>query len=172
MAMPDEHSILQARSDPEADGMLAGLPQLVHLPGMESCCAICLEEDFASGPFQAAAMRLPCGHLFHCACISRWLEASSSCPYRCSEPACFPTSGFEVLVGQGDADIAIPCVPTKDKHDARAFLASSRRRSAAAAACRRFCVGSDDRSALLQVQKLGSWWSWWRREASELAEHA
>lgn len=42
-------------------------------------CVICFC-GFLRG---AAAARLPCGHIFHEACIRQWIQRNPSCPFRC-----------------------------------------------------------------------------------------
>ncbi|CAA6658208.1 unnamed protein product [Spirodela intermedia] len=50
----------------------------------ERPCAICLQE-FVDGQ---GARRLPsCGHLYHMACVDRWLVRNSSCPI-CRQDVC------------------------------------------------------------------------------------
>lgn len=46
----------------------------------ETCC-ICLL-DFTVGE---KVKRLPCEHLYHAACIDKWLDKHDSCPLRCRE---------------------------------------------------------------------------------------
>lgn len=46
----------------------------------EAVCCICLEE-LADGD---SATKLVCMHIFHTACIKRWMEAGDECPMRCS----------------------------------------------------------------------------------------
>ncbi|KDP33807.1 hypothetical protein JCGZ_07378 [Jatropha curcas] len=44
-------------------------------------CSICME-SFESG---RAGKRVPCGHVYHAACISSWLSNCNSCPLcRCN----------------------------------------------------------------------------------------
>lgn len=45
------------------------------------CCTICLM-DFARGDRIA---QLPCGHVYHSACINEWLEVRPRCPMRCPQ---------------------------------------------------------------------------------------
>lgn len=44
--------------------------------GKNSTCVICLD-DFQAG---ARVKTLPCGHLFHDACIDQWLHSNTRCP--------------------------------------------------------------------------------------------
>eukprot|EP00931_Biecheleriopsis_adriatica_P111927 TRINITY_DN86404_c0_g1_i1.p1 TRINITY_DN86404_c0_g1~~TRINITY_DN86404_c0_g1_i1.p1 ORF type:complete len:179 (-),score=23.54 TRINITY_DN86404_c0_g1_i1:83-619(-) len=87
------------------------------------CCSICLEEVANAS---RSGRALPCGHVFHHACIARWFQQSVACPYRCSWPV---SADFD---SQADVQIS---------QDARAFVLSRRRRRDAAAACQR-CFGS------------------------------
>ncbi|CAM9447670.1 unnamed protein product [Hapterophycus canaliculatus] len=43
----------------------------------EKDCIVC-QELFAVG---ATLVRLPCGHLYHEACLLKWLKISNTCPY-------------------------------------------------------------------------------------------
>eukprot|EP00933_Yihiella_yeosuensis_P001629 TRINITY_DN10272_c0_g5_i1.p1 TRINITY_DN10272_c0_g5~~TRINITY_DN10272_c0_g5_i1.p1 ORF type:complete len:198 (-),score=38.74 TRINITY_DN10272_c0_g5_i1:135-728(-) len=99
-------------------------------------CAICLEEVRPSIVAEHEAVRqLPCGHVFHAACVGKWLQHSGSCPYRCVQPA----SALKELVEERNSPppVDIGSVPVQDvdealgDHDAPAFLASNSRRSAA-----------------------------------------
>lgn len=47
----------------------------------DKCCTICLM-DFARGDRLA---QLPCGHIYHSACINEWLEVRPRCPMRCPQ---------------------------------------------------------------------------------------
>ncbi|CAE7497476.1 BBR [Symbiodinium pilosum] len=49
--------------------------------GVPQTCAICLC-DFEQ---EEAAVQLPCSHVFHCECITAWLQRSRHCPMRCPE---------------------------------------------------------------------------------------
>eukprot|EP00440_Ansanella_granifera_P021125 gb/GFBE01022938.1/.p1 GENE.gb/GFBE01022938.1/~~gb/GFBE01022938.1/.p1 ORF type:complete len:198 (+),score=23.74 gb/GFBE01022938.1/:1-594(+) len=111
----------------------------------DSCCAICLEEILA----EAAPTRLRCGHVFHRECVGRWLQYGTGCPYRCSQPAWAQASDVHRLDRESS---------TQDVHDARTFVASSRRREAAAAACQRLGLHGTE---LKKVLKAWEWQSWW-----------
>ena len=58
----------------------------------EATCAICLEPAIKDATAQHNATVLPCGHIYHCACISRWL---------CVAPRC-PQCGFETAASERD----------------------------------------------------------------------
>ncbi|KAI9190883.1 hypothetical protein LWI28_000221 [Acer negundo] len=48
----------------------------------DGVCSVCLE-DFDQReifPAAAAGKQVPCGHVFHAACISTWLSICDSCP--------------------------------------------------------------------------------------------
>eukprot|EP00930_Biecheleria_cincta_P002740 TRINITY_DN103736_c0_g1_i1.p1 TRINITY_DN103736_c0_g1~~TRINITY_DN103736_c0_g1_i1.p1 ORF type:complete len:337 (-),score=54.67 TRINITY_DN103736_c0_g1_i1:49-1014(-) len=47
----------------------------------DKCCTICLM-DFVRGDRLA---QLPCGHVYHSACINEWLEVRPRCPMRCPQ---------------------------------------------------------------------------------------
>mmetsp|Transcript_28733 Transcript_28733/g.52348 ORF Transcript_28733/g.52348 Transcript_28733/m.52348 type:complete len:232 (-) Transcript_28733:57-752(-) len=58
-------------------------------------CAICLDDMCVAQTFGKreceAFGRMECGHVFHAACLSKWLQTRESapwCPYRCSTSAC------------------------------------------------------------------------------------
>eukprot|EP00435_Cladocopium_sp_Y103_P038459 s563_g10.t1 len=82
-------------------------------PASGRCCPICLE-GIEEGEGEC---RLPCGHLFHEACLKRWFQVSSVCPYRCDEDR-----------------------EDEDRSDASCFALSAERCRAARAAYRR-CLG-------------------------------
>lgn len=44
--------------------------------GAQVECTVCMDE-YEEGDLLRA---LPCGHLFHCKCIDRWLSSHSTCP--------------------------------------------------------------------------------------------
>ncbi|NXY06473.1 PJA2 ligase, partial [Pteruthius melanotis] len=44
--------------------------------GQEQCCTICCSEYVES----EIITELPCGHLFHKSCVTRWLQKSGTCP--------------------------------------------------------------------------------------------
>lgn len=43
-------------------------------------CSICLSALSAPSSPSLSSSALPCGHVFHTACITPWLERSGSCP--------------------------------------------------------------------------------------------
>lgn len=45
----------------------------------ETSCSICLD-DFSDGQ---RVRKLPCGHVFHIACVDAWLKRTATCPLRC-----------------------------------------------------------------------------------------
>ena len=45
----------------------------------EHICSIC-QDELGEGTSYLDKERLPCGHLYHKGCISRWLENHNSCP--------------------------------------------------------------------------------------------
>ena len=70
---------------PASTGAIAALPEetlcaasLVRLAEEDDprVCCICLD-DFGAG---AVVTRLPCAHLYHAACIKKWLHTSGLCP--------------------------------------------------------------------------------------------
>ncbi|CAL1413843.1 unnamed protein product [Linum trigynum] len=74
--------------------------------GGEEACAVCLEEVCYGGA------EMPCGHLFHGACIRKWLELSHYCPVCRFE---MPTVGAAVAgVGYGGTSGASEEVAGKD----------------------------------------------------------
>lgn len=66
----DDWSLLQTERD-----ALSGIPLCVVTESETSCC-ICLDEI----PVSHAARRLPCGHLFHSACLRKWIVRHRECP--------------------------------------------------------------------------------------------
>jgi len=46
------------------------------LEGTDGCCLICLDELELGAP----GMKIPCGHVYHKACITDWLERHCTCP--------------------------------------------------------------------------------------------
>jgi len=54
-----------------------------------TCCAICLV-DFEDSD---VVLPLPCRHVFHAGCLSKWLRRSAACPMRCGGARlCLPES--------------------------------------------------------------------------------
>mmetsp|Transcript_86995 Transcript_86995/g.153835 ORF Transcript_86995/g.153835 Transcript_86995/m.153835 type:complete len:131 (-) Transcript_86995:56-448(-) len=114
--------------------------------GASDSCPICLEAMSAGG------VRLPCGHVFHSMCVSRWLQQNLSCPYRCSSQSCLGQLRDAEDAGESDGN------PTdewlrEDIYDACAFISSTQRRAAAKAAVHH-CVGGN------QAQRL---WRPWQK---------
>ena len=54
-------------------------PKIVETRKEEDICSICRDE-VGEGTSYLDKERLPCGHLYHKGCISRWLENHNSCP--------------------------------------------------------------------------------------------
>ena len=79
-ALPKSHEAEE--SEDEGEEFHPFRPQPVKLGLSEDTCVICLS-DFEDQ--DAEAMKLPCGHLFHAECITRWLQQSRHCPMRCPE---------------------------------------------------------------------------------------
>ncbi|KAK2645567.1 hypothetical protein Ddye_020762 [Dipteronia dyeriana] len=47
----------------------------------DGVCSVCLEDFDQTEIFPAAdGKQVPCGHVFHAACISSWLSICNSCP--------------------------------------------------------------------------------------------
>ncbi|WVZ90956.1 hypothetical protein U9M48_037206 [Paspalum notatum var. saurae] len=44
-------------------------------------CAICLERCGGPDDGEGVVVRLPCTHVFHSACLDRWLRSRADCPY-------------------------------------------------------------------------------------------
>lgn len=66
----DDWALLQTERD-----ALSGIPLVVVTESETSCC-ICMDEI----PVSKAARRLPCGHLFHSACLRKWIVQHQECP--------------------------------------------------------------------------------------------
>lgn len=76
-------------------------PTVIGKPGENDQCAICWDS-------LEVARKLPCGHLFHNACLSSWLEQDSTCP-TCRTTLRDPQQTIQLnpevnLGGGGDAD--------------------------------------------------------------------
>lgn len=56
------------------DGGECELCLRVH--AMDACCAIC-QDEYA---LNESIIRLPCRHIFHEACVLKWLEKHRTCP--------------------------------------------------------------------------------------------
>lgn len=81
----DDWALLQTERN-----SLSGIPLAVVTESETSCC-ICMDEI----PVSHAARRLPCGHLFHSACLQKWIAQHRECPLcrRCTtidSPHSFP----------------------------------------------------------------------------------
>lgn len=66
----DGWTLLQTERD-----ALSGIPFCVVTDSETSCC-ICMDEI----PLSHVARRLPCGHLFHSACLRKWIVRHRDCP--------------------------------------------------------------------------------------------
>ena len=55
-----------------------------------------LPQLFGRGSAQTQTSYLPCGHIFHQACVIRWLEVRQACP-KCQR-------GFDTANGNGDGN--------------------------------------------------------------------
>ena len=84
----------RSRSRPTKASVIEALPR-VHDPCAWTCgssCAVC--QDSFGG--RKVAVRLPCYHVFHRACIKPWLESHNTCP----------TCRFEL---ETEDDVSAPC---------------------------------------------------------------
>ncbi|XP_041087427.1 E3 ubiquitin-protein ligase Praja-2 [Polyodon spathula] len=64
---------------PATEEIIDRLPQVAVLEdhhGQEQCCAICCCEYMKD----EIATELPCRHVFHKSCVTRWLQKSGTCP--------------------------------------------------------------------------------------------
>ncbi|XP_034780476.2 E3 ubiquitin-protein ligase Praja-2-like isoform X2 [Acipenser ruthenus] len=64
---------------PATEEIIDCLPQITVLEdhhGQEQCCAICCCEYMKD----EIATELPCRHVFHKSCVTRWLQKSATCP--------------------------------------------------------------------------------------------
>lgn len=119
-------------------------------PQNERCCAICLEQMRAheeptsldssktlkSLKLKVELCRLPCGHVFHHACLSRWFKVQETCPYRCDAGSCDSRNSqrAQVEVDRTERE------GRREESDAWCFVTSAERCRAARAAYRR-CLG-------------------------------
>merc|ERR1712216_922260 len=59
-----------------SDSQIDGLPKVRFAAAEEQSCAICLEA-YRDDELLTA---LPCSHVYHVECLTRWLQRSSHCP--------------------------------------------------------------------------------------------
>ncbi|KAH6826819.1 hypothetical protein C2S53_011050 [Perilla frutescens var. hirtella] len=70
-----QHEDDESKAKAAAGRLLDQMPTVATAEG-GSHCAVCTE----GLRLAAAAKRIPCGHVFHENCISRWLSVNYSCP--------------------------------------------------------------------------------------------
>lgn len=70
-----------------------GLEEVCYEEGdaKEQYCSICLEK-FVVG---SSVVRLPCSHMYHLRCVSRWLERKDACSLCRMPSSVSPYFGFE-----------------------------------------------------------------------------
>ncbi|KAF6002190.1 hypothetical protein CCYA_CCYA11G3118 [Cyanidiococcus yangmingshanensis] len=99
-------------ANPAAAAALATVPNESQLEGKSSCgtdgvycqcCSICLD------PLMKGDMsrKLPCGHLFHSHCISKWVQRANRCPLCQHEIVPFEEVAQELRQTQGNRNAGL-----------------------------------------------------------------
>nr|XP_009787540.1 PREDICTED: putative RING-H2 finger protein ATL36 [Nicotiana sylvestris] len=84
MLVPEEEIALSNRMVPASKSSMKLLKKMEideeRYSSKDECCVVCLDELIVKESDDAEILCMPCSHMFHGECITKWLETSHYCP--------------------------------------------------------------------------------------------